>query len=103
MTALREQALQMFDKSSSRYNQTVYQKKRLDMLNKLNSQLSIYFTGQLGSLRKKAVQTFDTELDQKLKAIDYNFTQIVHGCTEHAKNIFLNGAKGKNSSKRHIC
>ncbi|OBZ83027.1 Protein SEY1 [Choanephora cucurbitarum] len=93
MTALREQALQMFDKSSSRYNQTVYQKKRLDMLNKLNSQLSIYFTGQLGSLRKKAVQTFDTELDQKLKAIDYNFTQIVHGCTEHAKNIFLNGAK----------
>ncbi|KAI8337352.1 RHD3/Sey1 [Choanephora cucurbitarum] len=93
MTTLREQALQMFDKSASRYNQTVYQKKRLDMLNKLNYQLSIYFTGQLGSLRKKAVQTFDTELDQKLKSTDYNFSQIVHDCTEHAMQIFLNGAK----------
>ncbi|KAI8374856.1 RHD3/Sey1 [Blakeslea trispora] len=92
MSMLRQEALETFDKSASRYNQTVYQKKRLDLFNKLNTQLSLYFTAQLNSLRKKAVETYETSLLQGLKR-DYHFSQLVEACRSEATQLFEDGAK----------
>ncbi|RCH82959.1 Protein sey1, partial [Rhizopus stolonifer] len=93
MQEMRQQAMESFDKSASRYNQVVYQKKRSEMLAKLNTQLGLYFAGQLNSLHKKAVQMFDESLKQQLKSPNYNFAQVVNTCTQEADTFFINGAK----------
>lgn len=93
MTELRKVALDSFDKNASRYHQGVYQKKRLEMLNKLNIQLNVLFVGQLKNLHKKAVTTFDENLKLELKKPNYNFAVSVESCLKDAQDLFLNGAK----------
>lgn len=58
MSEARQQALKSFDKDASRYHAGVYEKKRLEMLKKLNAQLSVYFVGQLRNLHKQAILKF---------------------------------------------
>lgn len=94
MKEIRQEAIQSFDKSASRYNQSVYQKKRIDMLAKLNTQLGVYFVGQLNNLHKKAIILFDENLQKGLKMPGYNFAKVVSTCLEEANTFFLNGAKG---------
>jgi uncharacterized protein (DUF305 family) len=94
MNEMRQQALQTFDKSASRYNQAVYQKKRTEMLGKLNTQLGVYFVGQLNNLHKKAVTMFDENLKKQLESPAYNFAQVVSTCRKEATEYFLSGAKG---------
>ncbi|KAI9469940.1 MAG: RHD3/Sey1 [Benjaminiella poitrasii] len=93
MTEMRNQAIQSFDKSASRYNQGVYQKKRQEMLAKLNTQLGVYFLGQLSNLHRKAVATFDENLNEQLKKPGYNFAEVVTLCKKEASAFFLAGAK----------
>ncbi|CEP07813.1 hypothetical protein [Parasitella parasitica] len=93
MKLMREEAIQTFDKSASRYNQGVYQKKRLEMLVKLNTQLGVYFVGQLNNLHKKAIISFDENLHKRLKIPGYNFTEVVSSCKKESSDMFLNGAK----------
>ncbi|KAI8642931.1 RHD3/Sey1 [Parasitella parasitica] len=93
MKLMREEAIQTFDKSASRYNQGVYQKKRLEMLVKLNTQLGVYFVGQLNNLHKKAIIRFDENLQKHLKIPGYNFAEAVSSCKKEANDMFLNGAK----------
>lgn len=92
---MRDEALQSFDKSASRYNQGVYQKKRLEMLGKLNTQLGVYFMGQLNNLHKKAITMFDQHLHQELKNPGYNFAEVVATCLKEANDFFLDCANGK--------
>lgn len=94
MKEIRQEAIQSFDKSASRYNQSVYQKKRIDTLAKLNTQLGVYFVGQLNNLHKKAIILFDENLQKGLKMPGYNFAKVVSTCLEEANTFFLNGAKG---------
>ena len=94
MKEMRQEAIQAFDKSASRYNQGVYQKKRIEMMTKLNTQLGVYFVGQLNNLHKKAIITFDKNLQDQLKAPGYNFAEVVTQCRKDATNYFLEGAKG---------
>jgi hypothetical protein len=98
MKQVRQQALETFDKSASRYNQGVYQKKRAEMLAKLNTQLGVYFVGQLNNLHKKAVIIFDENLKKQLESPGYNFAQVVSTCRKEATDYFLNDAKGINIS-----
>ncbi|KAI7876131.1 RHD3/Sey1 [Mucor mucedo] len=93
MKEIRQEAVQSFDKSASRYNQTVYQKKRIDMLAKLNTQLGVYFVGQLNNLHKKAVILFEETLQKGLRTPGYNFANVVSACLDEANTFFLNGAK----------
>lgn len=95
MKLMREEAMKTFDKSASRYNQGVYQKKRSEMLAKLNTQLGVYFVGQLNNLHKKAIISFDENLQKQLKIPGYNFAEAVSSCKKEASDMFLNGAKGK--------
>lgn len=99
MKEVRQQALQTFDKSASRYNQGVYQKKRAEMLGKLNTQLGVYFVGQLNNLHKKAVIVFDENLKKQLQSPGYNFAQVVSACRKEAADDFLNGVKGTSNAE----
>ncbi|CAO3701686.1 unnamed protein product [Rhizopus stolonifer] len=93
MTQYRQEALDSFDKNASRYHQGVYQKKRSDMLVKLNTQLSVLFVGQVKNLHKKAMATFNEDLKSELKKPNYVFATAVQECQTNAKNYFLSGAK----------
>lgn len=62
MNEIRSEALQSFDKNASRYHQGVYEKKRKDMLTKLNTQLNVFFVGQLKNLHKRAITMFEENL-----------------------------------------
>ncbi|KAI8080051.1 RHD3/Sey1 [Halteromyces radiatus] len=93
MQAIRQEAMDAFDKNASRYHQAVYQKKRQDMLTKLNTQLNVYFVGQLKNLHKKAMLLFETTLKQELKKPNYNFSQVVQDALHQATDVFLSGAK----------
>ncbi|KAI8883681.1 root hair defective 3 GTP-binding protein [Backusella circina FSU 941] len=94
MKEFRETALESFDKNASRYNQTVYMKKRAEMLAKLNSQLGVYFVGQVNNLHKKAIFMFDEQLQEQLKKPNYNFSEVVSSCIKIAQSYFVDGAKG---------
>ncbi|SAL99564.1 hypothetical protein [Absidia glauca] len=93
MQTIRKEAMDSFDKNASRYHQGVYQKKRQDMLTKLNTQLNVYFVGQLKNLHKKAITLFDTTLKQELKKASYNFSEVVATSLNQATDVFLTGAK----------
>jgi hypothetical protein len=97
MLDVRTEAIASFDKNASRYHQGVYQKKRLEMLTKLNIQLNVLFVGQLKNLHKKAIVMFDESLKAELKKPNYNFATAVESCLKNATDLFLNGAKGKSS------
>jgi hypothetical protein len=73
MSTAREQALKSFDKEASRYHSGVYDKKRLDMLKKLNAQLSVYFVGQLRNLHKHAVLKFQDYIKVSSEKELFNF------------------------------
>lgn len=97
MLDIRAEAIASFDKNASRYHQGVYQKKRLDMLTKLNTQLNVLFVGQLKNLHKKSIVMFDEGLKAELKKPNYNFAVAVESWLKSATDFFLNGAKGNYS------
>lgn len=94
MMVIRKEAIDSFDKNASRYHQGVYEKKRLEMLTKLNIQLNVLFVGQLKNLHKKAILTFDENIVNELKKPNYNFAVAVESCLKNSQDLFLNGAKG---------
>ncbi|KAI9260508.1 RHD3/Sey1 [Phascolomyces articulosus] len=93
MKDIRSEALESFDKNASRYHQGVYEKKRKEMLAKLNTQLNVFFVGQLKNLHKKAITMFEENLKAELKKPSYNFAEIVESCLKEADDLFVNGAK----------
>lgn len=95
MLAVRKEALDSFDKNASRYHQGVYEKKRSEMLTKLNIQLNVLFVGQLKNLHKKSILSFDENLALELKKPNYNFAVSVENCLKNAQELFLKGAKCK--------
>ncbi|CAG8678313.1 231_t:CDS:10, partial [Ambispora leptoticha] len=93
MEDIRNATIKQFDKDASRYHVEVYKRKRAEILNKTNSQLHVFYLGQLKNLTKKAITTFKTMVQEKLKGEDYDFAQVVESARDAAEGIFLNGAK----------
>lgn len=93
MTEARSLALKSFDKEASRYHAGVYEKKRFDLLKKLNAQLSVYFVGQLRNLHKAAVIMFQDSIKSELKKPSYNFADVVDNATRNAEMQFKEGAQ----------
>ncbi|KAG2179969.1 hypothetical protein INT43_003756 [Umbelopsis isabellina] len=93
MTEARSQALKSFDKEASRYHAGVYEKKRFDLLKKLNAQLSVYFVGQLRNLHKSAVIMFQDSIKSELKKPSYNFADVVDNATRNSEKHFKEGAQ----------
>lgn len=92
MGAHRGKAIEDFDKAASRYHAEVYKRKRLDLLEKLNSTLSPFFLGQLKNLHKKVVAFFRASVLEKLRGENYDFSTVVSSERKKALIAFETGA-----------
>ncbi|GAC74522.1 hypothetical protein PANT_12d00012 [Moesziomyces antarcticus T-34] len=78
MALHRSTALASFDRDASRYHQEVYKRKRVDLLEKLNSSLSPFFLGQLKNLHRHMLQNFKRSvLDRMRTEPNYDFGHVV--------------------------
>lgn len=84
----RSTALSKFDKEASRYHADVYKKKRVELLEKLNSALSPIFLGQLRNLHKTILASFKSSIVEKLKGDNYDFGQLVSTQRKRAIEAF---------------
>ncbi|CAO1629264.1 unnamed protein product [Jaminaea pallidilutea] len=92
MTQHRGAAVDQFDRAASRYHADVYQRKRLDLMEKLNSTLSPFYLGQLKNLHKAALTSFKTAVTEKLRGEGYDFARVVGEEREKALRAFEMGA-----------
>ncbi|KAJ1019402.1 hypothetical protein NDA16_004519 [Ustilago loliicola] len=78
MALHRSTALSKFDRDASRYHQDVYKRKRVDLLEKLNSSLSPFFLGQLKNLHRHILQSFKKNVLERMRnETNYDFGQVV--------------------------
>ncbi|KAK4046214.1 Dynamin-like GTPase that mediates homotypic ER fusion [Microbotryomycetes sp. JL201] len=93
MAAARLAALAVFDQAASRYHSGVYQRKRSELLAKLNSTLSPFFLTQLKNLHKLVLKDFRKRIQDALKVEGYDFAKVVQETTKKAEDDFDNEAK----------
>ncbi|CAG8479414.1 4823_t:CDS:10 [Paraglomus brasilianum] len=93
MEEIRNTAIKHFDKDASRYHAEVYKRKRAEILNKTNSTLHVFYLGQLKNLTKKALTTFKTIVQERLKGDKYDFAEVVMEARQKSEGLFLEGAK----------
>lgn len=77
MAQHRGLALAKFDKDASRYHAEVYKRKRLELLEKLNTALLPLFLGQLRNLHKILIALFKKAIVDRLRGDSYDFGQVV--------------------------
>ncbi|UZJ54972.1 hypothetical protein CBS101457_004292 [Exobasidium rhododendri] len=88
MDRMRTTALSKFDKEASRYHAEVYKRKRVELLEKLNSALSPIFLGQLKNLHKTILANFKLSILDKLRGDNHDFGQVVSAERERAEESF---------------
>lgn len=94
MALHRSTALSKFDRDASRYHQEVYKRKRIDLLEKLNSSLSPFFLGQLKNLHRHILQSFKKNvLDRMRNETNYDFGQVVSSEKQAALTKFSTAAQ----------
>lgn len=80
-----------FSKEASRYKENVVEKKKQELMERLNSTIHSCFLMQLKILYKRSVHYFLTQVDSQLK--ESNFSQTLKNCKESSLNMFKNGAR----------
>ncbi|KAN0060995.1 Dynamin-like GTPase that mediates homotypic ER fusion [Thecaphora frezii] len=94
MALHRGNALVKFDKDAGRYHQEVYKRKRIDLLEKLNSTLSPFFLGQLKNLHKVILAAFKNSVLERMRnESNYDFGEVVGSEKERAQVRFDTAAK----------
>ncbi|KAJ1034621.1 hypothetical protein NDA18_001477 [Ustilago nuda] len=94
MSLHRSTALREFDRDAGRYHQDVYKRKRLDLLDKLNSCLSPFFLGQLKNLDRHMLQSFKKNVLERMRnETDYDFGQVVSSEKSSALSQFSAAAQ----------
>ncbi|CAG8703969.1 16197_t:CDS:10, partial [Funneliformis caledonium] len=93
MEEIRNATIKQFDKEASRYLSEVYKRKRQEILNKTNSQLHVFYLGQLKNLTKKAINTFNARIQEKLKGEGYDFAEVVSNARKDIETFFKNNAE----------
>ncbi|KAK0557401.1 Dynamin-like GTPase that mediates homotypic ER fusion [Tilletia horrida] len=88
MNTHRSTALTKFDRDASRYHQEVYKRKRIDLLEKLNSTLSPFFLGQLKNLHKAVLAEFKSNVTEKLRGEGNDFAEVVGAERAKAEAVF---------------
>jgi protein SEY1 len=81
-----------FDKDASRYHQGVYQRKRTDLLNIIDSVLSSLYLGQLKNLHKSVLVAFKKSMLDGMKMEGYNFADVCDKARETCEKRFVDGA-----------
>lgn len=94
MALHRSTALSKFDRDASRYHQEVYKRKRLDLMDKLNSSLSPFFLGQLKNLHRHILQSFKKNVLERMRSeLNYDFGQVVSSEKQSALAKFTTAAQ----------
>ncbi|KXS09730.1 root hair defective 3 GTP-binding protein [Gonapodya prolifera JEL478] len=68
-------SLATYDASASRYHPSVYQRKRLELVDALDAQCKVLYVKQLQNLAKRALQQFKQELQSRLAAARSDFSE----------------------------
>ncbi|KAH9959735.1 RHD3/Sey1 [Lactifluus volemus] len=94
--AWRSQALfshtARYDREASRYHQGVYERKRADLIGRLDSTLSPLFLGQLRNLHQSALAFMKAEIDDDFNIAGFNFANI-RKIRARAVDLFIDGAR----------
>ncbi|KAL5523821.1 SEY1 [Sanghuangporus baumii] len=93
MRRWKQGAVSRYDKNASRYHQGVYQRKRSDLLNVIDSTLSSLFLGQLKNVHKSVLATFKKEMQDGMRAEGYNFADLCSRARRTCEERFVDGAK----------
>ncbi|CED85425.1 root hair defective 3 gtp-binding protein [Phaffia rhodozyma] len=93
MSSWKQAALAHFDRDASRYHVGVYQRKRIDLIQSLDSSLSPLFLGHVKNLHKVVVRDFKQGIEEALKGKEYDFGAVVQTSRERAENTFREGAE----------
>ncbi|KAK4053275.1 Dynamin-like GTPase that mediates homotypic ER fusion [Microbotryomycetes sp. JL221] len=93
MAFARTAALAVFDQAASRYHSGVYQRKRAELLSKLNIALSPFFLSQLKNLHKLVLKDFRKQIQDALKVEGYDFAKVVDQTTKKAEDDFDHEAR----------
>jgi hypothetical protein len=82
-----------FDTAAGRYHSGVYNRKRQELLAKINSSLSPLFLSHLKNLHKTVLKEFRKSVQDGLKVDGYDFAQVVQSTRATASAEFDKGAK----------
>jgi hypothetical protein len=93
MAENRSSALATFDVNASRYHNGVYQRKRAELMAKMNATLSALFVSQLTNLQKSVIKQFRQSMTESLKGDGYDFGRLVQQGQAKAEDDFLRHAK----------
>ncbi|PAV18578.1 root hair defective 3 GTP-binding protein [Pyrrhoderma noxium] len=88
----KARAISRYDKDASRYHKAVYQRKRADLLNVIDSVLSPLFLGQLKNLHKSVLSAYKKEMVEGIRGEGYNFAEICGKAQEACEKRFVTGA-----------
>ncbi|KAL9936593.1 hypothetical protein V8E36_004661 [Tilletia maclaganii] len=88
MNTHRSTALAKFDRDASRYHQEVYKRKRIELLDKLNSTLLPFFLGQLKNLHKAVLAEFKNNVLNQLRGERNDFAEVVGVERTKAEGVF---------------
>lgn len=94
MTDSRHAALSAFDTNASRYHSSVYQRKREELMAKMNATLAALFVSQLTNLQKTIIKDFRQNMVDSLKGEGYDFGALVREGQAKAEQTFLRKAAG---------
>lgn len=90
---IRSASLTNFGHEASRYHVDVYERKKQELLVKLNSLLNVLFVGQLRNLRKKAMDDFKYAAQQVIKDDSDKFAEFLVKAQSEAMQYFESSAK----------
>ena len=92
MTESRASAIAQFDAAASRYHVGVYQRKRSELLAKMNASLSPLFVGQLKNLHKNIVKDYKSSMAAAIKTEGYDFGTLIKQANQKAEEQFIKQA-----------
>ncbi|KAI1961168.1 Dynamin-like GTPase that mediates homotypic ER fusion [Ophidiomyces ophidiicola] len=98
MKSARVAILQNFETEASRYHKRVYQMKKMELEEKVDTRLKVLFSGQLTAAHKSGVSQFKDAVTAAVKAgqkkgASYDFAEIVSREKKLALEKFENDAK----------
>lgn len=93
MRSARSKGVKSFDAEASRYHKGVYQRKRAELENKVDSRLKALFQGQINATHKSGISEFSEAVTAAVKAGQkkgggYDFAEIVSQETKTAVEKF---------------
>ncbi|KAF7729331.1 Dynamin-like GTPase that mediates homotypic ER fusion [Apophysomyces ossiformis] len=88
-----DDAMRTFDEKASYYDQRVYQTKQNELFEKINTERQRFFGLHLKNLRRKAINKFNEDMEDKLSEASYDFNKVLDACFTEHDNYFKDYSK----------